>query len=364
MTVVETWTDAAIGETRQALVRDGKPVMLHVSRWSDAGRRAQWGETYVARVRTVDGRRRGAYLDLGLTGDGGFARLDAAGRARLSNGPANGRVALTEGQAVIARVSREAARGKEPVLEIVALAADADKLGRIARHESVEDADAAGPADADTRESLDALIDSALAPRAPIPGGGVLTIEPTAALVAIDVDAASRRGPSDPERFARDLNLAAAAEAARQLRIRGLGGLVAIDFVSMRDRKAQEAVTAAVKGAVADDPWGVTVAAMSRFGVVELSRGQLRTPLHERLCDAHGEPAAETVALAALRGIEREARTAKGRLVVGWLGAEALDWLLGEHISWREALNARIGPRWDLRLKPGAGRTQWDVEVE
>ena len=360
MTKLETWTDAAIGETRQALVRDGKPIMLHVSRWSDAGRRAQWGEAYTARVRNVDTRRRGAFLDMGLGEHFGFARIDAAGRARLRSGP----VALVEGQAVTANVSREGARGKGPVMEIVSLLPETDTLGRTARHESSENADAAGPADADTREKLDALVDAGLSPTAPIPGGGVLTIEPTSALVAIDVDSAARRGPSDPERFARDLNLAAAEEAARQLRLRGLGGLVAIDFVSMRDRRAQEAVTAAVKAATADDPWGVTVAAMSRFGVVELSRGQLRAPLHELLCDAHGQPTAETVALAALRGIEREARTAKGRVVVAWLGDEVLDWLLGEHISWRVALNGRIGPRWDIRRKAGAPRAQWDVEVE
>lgn len=210
---------------------------------------------------------------------------------------------------------------------------------------------------------LDALVDSALSRTAPIPGGGMLTIEPTAALVAIDVDSAGRRGPSDPERFARDLNLAAAEEAARQLRLRGLGGIVAIDFVSMRDRTAQAAVTAALKAAVADDPWGVTVAPMSRFGVVELSRGQLRTPLVEILCDTSGAPTAETVALSALRGIEREVRAGKGRVAVAWLADEVCDWLDSGAISWRQALKERIGTLWEIRRKSGARRDQWDVEL-
>lgn len=360
MIALETWTDAAIGETRQALVRDGRAIMLHVSRWSDAGRRAQWGEAYVARVRTVDVRRRGAFLDLGLGADApGFVRLDARGHAKS---PA-GAIPLVEGQAVTAHVVREGARGKAPVLDIVALATDVTRPGRTDRHESAVEADAASPATPEVRAQLDALVDAALARAAPVPGGGTLTIEPTAALVAIDVDAGARRGAADPERFALDLNLAAAEETARQLRVRGLGGIVAIDFVSMRDRRAQEAVVAAVKAAVADDPWGVTVGAMSRFGVVELSRGQLRAPLHEILCDADSRASAETVALSALRGIEREARGARGRMVAAWVSEEVSAWLARAPISWRQALEARIGTRFEIRSRPGARRDQWDVEL-
>lgn len=359
MTRLETWTDAAIGETRQALVRNGRAIMLHVSRWSDAGRRAQWGEAYTARVRTVDGRRRGAFLDMGLGDAFGFARIDAQGRTQTRAGP----VALVEGQAVVAHVSREGARGKGPVMEIVTLLPEAMTLGRSARHHASEEADAAGPADMETREKLDALVDAALNTPAPIPGGGLLSIEPTAALVAIDVDAATRRGPADPERFARDLNLAAADEVARQLRLRGLGGIVAIDFVSMRDRRAQEEVADALKAAVADDPWGVTVAPMSRFGVVELSRGQLRAPLAELLCDGSGQSTAETVALAVLRGIEREARGARGRVAIAWVSDEVCDWLERDTISWRAALEARIGTRWEVRRKAGAERDRWDLEL-
>ncbi len=359
MTTLETWTDAAIGETRQALVRNGRAIMLHVSRWSDAGRRAQWGEVYTARVRTVDNRRRGAFLDMGLGDAFGFARIDAQARAQMRTGP----IALVEGQAVVAQVSREGARGKGPVVEIVSLLPEATTLGRRERHHASEEADAAGPADMETREKLDALVDAALSVTAPIPGGGVLTIEPTSALVAIDVDAAMRRGPADSERFACDLNLAATEEVARQLRLRGLGGIVAIDFVSMRDRGAREAVTAALKAAVADDPWGVTVAPMSRFGVVEMSRGQLRAPLVELLCDASGQPTAETVALAALRGIEREVRGARGRVAVARVSNEVCDWLGSDTISWRSALEARVGARWEVRRKADARRDQWDVEL-
>lgn len=356
MTALAAWVDGAVGETRTALVRDGVPIMLHVARWSDDGVRPLWGEVYVARVRTMDRRRRGAFLDLGLGPVQGFVRCDAQGRVRTATGAA----ALVEGQAVRAHVRREGVREKNAVLDVLEVLPSADALGRVARAEE----DRAAPADDETRERLDALIEGALAREAPVPGGGVLTIERTAALSAIDVDAGTRGGERDAERFARALNVDAAAEAARQLRLRGIGGLVAIDFVSMRDPRGRAAVMEALKQAVADDPWGVIVAPMSRFGVVELSRGQLRTPLADLLCDPQGALTAETAALAALRGLEREVRAARGRRVWLTAGAAVFDWLQRDPIGWRSALTARIGAHWEVRQGPGLAPGAWRAETD
>ncbi|MDZ4777218.1 MAG: ribonuclease E/G [Alphaproteobacteria bacterium] len=352
MTALQTSTDAAIGETRQVLVRDGAPIALHVTRWSDAGRRALWGETYLARVRSIDRRRRGAFVDLGV-GEG-FVRLDTQGRV---NGEA-----LAEGLTVSAHVVREAARGKAPVLQIASRGGEGAPRCT-GRHESDNDLDAAGAAPPEVRERIDEIVEAALSPTASIPGGGMLTIQPTAALVAIDVDAGARAGSSNAEHFARELNLAAAAAAMRELRLRNLGGIIAIDFVSQRDRSVREAIAAALKAAAADDPWGVAIAPMSRFGVVELSRGQLRAPLHERLLDADGRPTPETVALRALRAMEREARPARGREVVARLAPEVAAWLESDIIDWRPALQARIGPRWRIIAEVGAPRERVDVEA-
>lgn len=348
------WTDAAIGETRQVLVKDGAAVALHVARWSDRGRRALWGEAYVGCVRSIDKRLRGAFVDLGVQNESGFLRLDAVGRV-------NGH-ALTEGSAVRVEVTREAARDKSPVLRFSGIATEATPQ-RLARHASDNELDEATAADPETRDRIDAVVDAALERAAPIPGGGVLHIEPTAALVAIDVDAGGRTGSGDAERFARELNLAAAGAALRELRVRNLGGIVAIDFVSQRDRTAGPAIVAALKAAAVEDPWGVTVAPMSRFGVVELSRGQLRTPLTERLLDAGGRPSPETMALKALRAMEREARQARGREVVARLAPDVVAWLERDIIDWRGALQSRIGPRWRLVAATGAPRERIDVEA-
>ncbi|MGE0740863.1 MAG: ribonuclease E/G [Hyphomonadaceae bacterium] len=346
---LETWIDAAIGETREALVRDGRPIALRIMRASDVGRRARWGELYCARVREVDRRRRGVFLDLGLQEQSGFLPLGEDGKVRLGK---RERLALREGQGVIVGVSREGARGKNPVLDLREIGHDGEAPHIIDRHDADKDLLAAKPADTPVRAKLDALIEDMLARTAPIAGGGALTIEPTAALVAIDVDAGARTGSGDPERFALDLNIAAAHEAARQIRLRNLGGVIAIDFVSMRAKSHHRQLEEAVRAAFADDPWSVQFGALSRFGVFDLARAQLRTPLHETLRDADGRLSAETVALMALRAVEREGRAQTGRQIACTVSAEAKAWLDSGVIDWRSALSNRIGMRWTLDAAP------------
>jgi ribonuclease E len=345
---LETWIDAAIGETREALVRAGRPVALRIARASDEGRRARWGEVYCARVREIDRRRRGVFLDLGLRDQQGFLPLGEDSRARIKRD----RVALTEGAGVVVGVSREAARGKNPVVELQETGHDGEAPHRIHRHDVDEELVLARPGDAALRAKLDAAIEDALARTAPIPGGGALTVEPTAAMVAIDVDAGGRGGSGDPERFALDLNIAAAHEAARQVRLRNLGGLIAIDFVSMRAKSNGKQLEEAVRAAFAGDPWSVQFGGLSRFGVFDLARAQLRTPLHEQMRDPDGRLSVETVALMALRAIEREARAQTGRQIACTVAPEVKAWLDAGEIDWRSELSNRIGMRWSIDAAP------------
>ena len=347
---LETWVDAAIGETREALVRDGKPIALRIARASDEGRRARWGELYCARVREIDRRRRGIFLDLGLRDQQGFLPLGDDGRVRMRKE----RVSLHEGQGIVVGVTREAARGKNPVLDLTETGHDGEAPHRIARHDVDEELVLAKPApDPQIRAKLDAAIEDALARTTPIPGGGVLTIDAVTALSAIDVDAGGRQGSGDPERFALDLNLAAAHEAARQIRLRNLGGIIAIDFVSMRPKSHLKVLEDGVRAAFAGDPWSVQFGGLSRFGVYELARAQLRTPLHEQLRDADGRLSAETVALMALRAIEREGRSQTGRQIACTVSPEVKAWFDAAEIDWRTELSNRIGMRWSIDTAPG-----------
>lgn len=355
---MEILRDAAVGETREILLKDGRAFALRVARASDAGRRARWGELYCARVVNVDQRRRGAYLDLGLKDDQGFLPLDKDGRARSGRE----RSTLREGQGVVVSIGREAARAKNPVLDLLETGHDGEAPHLMERHESDADLAAIKPADSATRARIDAIIEDALARTAPIAGGGALTIEPTAALVAIDVDAGARGGSPDAERFAFDLNVAAAREAARQVRLRNLGGIIAIDFVTMRSKGHRSQVEAAVREAFAGDPWSVQLGGLSRFGVFELTRAQLRAPLHEQMRDADGRLSVETMALSALRAIEREARAVTGRQIACAVAPEVKAWLDAAIIDWRAELSGRIGMRWTIEQAPGP-RDKIDVRA-
>lgn len=352
---LETWIDAGVGETREALVRDGKPIALRILRASDEGRRARWGEVYAARVRKVDRGRGGAYLDLGLSEQDGYLPLDGAGLAVQRRR----RTPVREGQGVLVSVAREAARGKNPVVALL----ESDRPGEAPRRVAQPECDLAdaAPAAPDIAAELDAAVELALAPRVPIHGGGALVIEPTAALVAVDVDAGGRSGGGEPERFA--LNLAAAREAARQLRLRNLGGLICIDFVNMRMRAHQQLLAGAVREAFAGDPWSVKFGALSRFCVFELARAQLRTPLHEQMCDADGRESVETVALKALRLIERAARSQPGREIACTLAPAAMAWLEQDQIAWRAELSARIGVRWGVEAAADAHWPRDKIDV-
>jgi ribonuclease E/ribonuclease G len=112
-------------------------------------------------------------------------------------------------------------------------------------------------------------LDNAIAalgePRAPLPNGGSLIIEATAALTAIDVNAGA-------ESNAVTTNLAAVAEIARQLRLRHIGGLIVIDFVSMARPRDNQKIADALRAALADDPAQTHILPMSRFGLIEMTR--------------------------------------------------------------------------------------------
>jgi Ribonuclease G/E len=339
--------DRAIGETRAALIEDGSIAALRVRR--DGTQTAYWGETFAARVTRVDRRRRGAYLDLGL------------GQNALGFLPLGAHAPPQEGAALVVKVAREAVRAKNCVVAVLPDAHPGGAPQRLSAGEAEADLANASAATPDQAAALDAAIDAALTPRLSLPDGGALIIEPTAALVAIDVDAGARGGQTDPDAFAADLNLAALHEAARQIRLRGLGGLMAIDFVSMRGVARRRALEAAAKETFRGDAWGVSVAELSRFGVMELARAQREAPLHEVLCDAPGVPSAQTIALGALRRIEREALHWPGRRLVAALSQEAHQWLEHAPLDWRMALSQRIGHRFSITADSKARRDRVDV---
>lgn len=351
------WCDGAVGETRCVWLRAGRPVALRTLRWSEAGRRARHGELYGARIVRVDRPRRGAYLDLGLKEEQGFLPLDSQNRARDSAGAA---IPVQEGQLILIEITREGARTKGPIGTPLK-DQRVDSVGRFAPSPADAALLAAPPAVSDLRVRIDGVFEAALARQIAIPGGGLLIIEPTAALTAIDVDAGGRVGGADSERFARDLNIAAAHECLRQLQLRNLGGISVIDFVSMRRQDSRKDLEMALREAAKADPWGCQLAHVSRFGLVELSRPQRLRPLAEIMQGSDGQVRTETLALQLLRALEREASLSRGRPVAARVHPEIIKWLQTSDIGWRDALTKRIGARFTIESAPELDRARLDV---
>jgi ribonuclease E len=132
-----------------------------------------------------------------------------------------------------------------------------------------------------TRFQIEHQIETAHSRQVPLPSGGSIVIDHTEALVAIDVNSARSTRGGDIEETATRTNLEAAEEAARQLRLRDLGGLVVIDFIDMEDSKNQRAVEAKLKEGLRHDRARLQMGKISRFGLMELSRQRLRPSLAE-----------------------------------------------------------------------------------
>ena len=155
-----------------------------------------------------------------------------------------------------------------------------DLVDRLARHDGTE-------ALFDAYE-IDREIETALQSRVGLRGGGVLTIEQTVALTAIDVDSAGDVGGRDRTETAFRTNLTAADEIARQVRLRGIGGNIVVDFIRMGGRRQAGRVTDALTAAFSSDPARVRIGGFSELGLVEISRQRTRTPLADLML----EPAA------------------------------------------------------------------------
>lgn len=131
------------------------------------------------------------------------------------------------------------------------------------------------------RYQIETQIESAFQREVKLPSGGSIVIDPTEALVSIDINSARATKGSDIEETALNTNLEAADEIARQLRLRDMGGLVVIDFIDMMANKNQREVENRLKRALEMDRARVQVGRISRFGLVEMSRQRLRPSLGE-----------------------------------------------------------------------------------
>ena len=187
-------------------------------------------------------------------------------------------------------------------------------------------------------------------PMVQLKSGGYLIINPTEALVSIDINSGRSTKEHGIEQTALHTNLEAAREIARQLRLRDMAGLVVIDFIDMEQHSNTRKVERAMKDALKTDRARIQVGRISSFGLMEMSRQRLRTGVLEATtrecphCDGTGlVRTASSAGLSALRLIEDEAAKGKGTIIRLAASTEAAIYLLNEKRSDLMEIEERYG---------------------
>ena len=194
-------------------------------------------------------------------------------------------------------------------------------------------------------------------PMVQLKSGGYLIINPTEALVSIDINSGRSTKEHGIEQTALHTNLEAAREIARQLRLLDMAGLVVIDFIDMEYNSNVRKVEKAMKEALKNDRARIQVGRISGFGLMEMSRQRLRTGVLEATtrpcphCDGTGlVRTASSAGLSALRLIEDEAAKGKGTVIKLGASTEAAIYLLNEkrndliEIEQRYSVTVEVSP--------------------
>jgi len=180
--------------------------------------------------------------------------------------------------------------------------------------------------------------------------GGYLVINPTEALVSIDINSGRSTREHNIEQTAYSTNIEAAREIARQLRLRDMAGLVVIDFIDMEHNSNIRKVEKAMKEALKDDRARIQVGRISGFGLMEMSRQRLRTGVLEAStracphCEGTGlVRTASSAGLSALRMLEEEAARGNGSLITLRASQEAAFYVLNNKRREIDEIESRYG---------------------
>jgi ribonuclease E len=205
------------------------------------------------------------------------------------------------------------------------------------------------------RYQVEAYLAGMFNPTVQLPSGGYIVIDTTEALVAVDVNSGRATKEGSIEQTATKTNLEAAAEVARQLRLRDLAGLIVIDFIDMDERKNNAAVEKMIKDKLKTDRARIQIGRISGFGLMEMSRQRLRPGMIEATtqpCQAcHGTGlirSDDNLALTIIRQIEEEGTRRRTREVLIKAPVGIANFLMNQkrehitHIEARYGMSVRI----------------------
>ena len=340
MSGLEAFLDDTPGEVRGVVARNGRFERLIIQREGEEPR-LRLGARSVGRVAAVDTGLKGAFVDLGAGEPFGFLPLRRDDRAAV-------------GQKVEVEVAAEPREDKGPVLRLIGAGEGEPRLlapGPTVAEQLALLAPGVAPVTgaAAIRAGLEAE-EEALASEHSFPPAGVrLTVERTRALIAVDIDHAAapgRDGRRDKERGNRE----GMVQAARLIRLKGWGGLVAVDLVGAGHDGA--AMLAGARAAFGEDP-SIAYGPINRFGVLMLSLPWRTRPVEERLLGPDRRPSPEARAIAAVR-----------RLALALAEDTASPYLTlrcpPETAALAGPLAARLGPRARVAADPAAVGVQID----
>jgi ribonuclease E len=203
------------------------------------------------------------------------------------------------------------------------------------------------------RFGVEDMISKIYSPVVSLKSGGYLVINQTEALVAIDVNSGKSTKERNIEATALKTNMEAAEEAARQMRLRDLAGLVVIDFIDMDEPKNNRAVEKKLKDALAEDRARIQMGKISGFGLMEISRQRRRTGFLEGTtvpcphCEGTGRiRSVDSAALSAMRRIDMEAMQNGAGAITVKLPMDVALYILNE----KQVHLARLRVEWGLKV--------------
>jgi ribonuclease E len=206
-------------------------------------------------------------------------------------------------------------------------------------------------------------------PTVQLKSGGYLVINPTEALVSIDINSGRSTREHNIEQTAYNTNVEATAEIARQLRLRDMAGLIVIDFIDMEQNSHVRKVERAMKDALKNDRARIQVGRISTFGLMEMSRQRLRTGVLEAStrgcphCEGTGLiRTAASAGLAALRMIEDEATRGRGDKILLRAARDAAVYVLNKKRAELADIEDRYGVSIEIAIEESLEGAKMSVE--
>jgi ribonuclease E len=220
------------------------------------------------------------------------------------------------------------------------------------------------------RSGVEDQLSAMYQPIVQLKSGGYLVINPTEALVSIDINSGRSTREHNIEQTAFNTNLEAAQEIARQLRLRDMAGLIVIDFIDMEQSSHVRKVEKAMKDALKNDRARIQVGRISSFGLMEMSRQRLRTGVLEAStkpcphCEGTGlMRTAASAGLSALRIIEDEAARGRGDRICLRAGKEAAVYVLNKKRAELADIEQRYGVSIEILVDEGFEGARMTVEA-